>query len=59
MSGLDSNGMSLEAVRADVEATPAEQDFVWDGKDEADRPASAEELSAALKDGLKTHSPAK
>lgn len=58
MSGLDTNGMSLEAVRAAVQAVPPEKDFVWDGKDESDRPSSAEELSAALKDGLKTHSPA-
>lgn len=48
MSGSKTNRMSLDAVRAAVEAVPPGKDFVWDGKDEDDRPASAEELSAAL-----------
>lgn len=58
MSGSKTNRASLEALQAAVQAVPPENDFVWDGKDEDDRPASAQELSAALKEWLKTHSPA-
>ncbi|MDO5059941.1 MAG: BrnA antitoxin family protein [Neisseria sp.] len=34
-----------------VKSLPPEQDYVWDGKDEDDRPASREELSAAIRRG--------
>jgi uncharacterized protein (DUF4415 family) len=42
--------MKREAVLAAVRAIPPEQDFVWDGRDEDDRPASAEALQRALAD---------
>ncbi|MFY7916520.1 MAG: BrnA antitoxin family protein [Rubrivivax sp.] len=42
--------MKREAVRAAVRAIPPAQDFVWDGRDEDDRPASAEALQRALAD---------
>lgn len=48
MSGSKTNRLSLEAVKAAAAAVSPGQDFVWDGKDEDDRPASARELNAAL-----------
>ena len=50
MSGSKTNAMKSEAVLAAVRAIPPEQDFVWDGRDEDDRPASAEALQRALAD---------
>jgi uncharacterized protein (DUF4415 family) len=50
MSGSKTNAMKREAVRAAVRAIPPAQDFVWDGRDEDDRPASAEALQRALAD---------
>ena len=50
MSGSKTNAMKREAVLAAVRAIPPEQDFVWDGRDEDDRPASAEALQRALAD---------
>ena len=47
MAGLKTNAMSRKDVLAAVRATPLGQDFVWDGKDEDDRPASTAELAAA------------
>ncbi|MDD5057311.1 MAG: BrnA antitoxin family protein [Sideroxydans sp.] len=40
--------MSRKEVLAAVRAIPPKKDFVWDGKDEDDRPATAEELNAAM-----------
>ncbi|TAN50725.1 MAG: hypothetical protein EPN21_08200 [Methylococcaceae bacterium] len=48
MSGSKTNAMKREAVLAAVRAIPPEQDFVWNGVDEDDRPATDEELNAAL-----------
>ncbi len=42
------NEMTLEEVIAAVRAIPRDQDFVWDGIDEDDRPATKEELDAAI-----------
>lgn len=43
------NTLTRDEVRAAVRAIPAEQDFVWNGKDEDDRPATVVELAAARK----------
>jgi len=40
--------MSLTEVLAAVRALPPEDDFVWDGLDEDDRPATEEELRAGM-----------
>lgn len=49
MPGSKTNSMTREQVLAAVRAIPPETDFVWDGKDEDDRPATAEEMQAAIK----------
>ena len=48
MSGSKTNSMRRKAVLAAVRAVPKEKDFVWDGVDEADRPATEEELRAGV-----------
>ncbi len=48
MPGSKTNTMSRKEVLAAMRAIPPEKDFVWDGKDEDDRPATAEELDAAM-----------
>ncbi len=48
MSGSKTNTMSHKEVLAAVRAIPPENDFVWNGKDEDDRPATVEELDAAM-----------
>jgi len=48
MTGSKTNAMSREEVLAAVRAIPPENNFVWDGKDENDRPATVEELNAAM-----------
>jgi len=48
MSGSKTNSMTLDEVRAAVRAIPPEMDFVWDGVDEDDRPATAEEMQAGI-----------
>lgn len=48
MSGLTTNDMTLEQVKAAVRAIPPENHFVWDGVDEDDRPATAEEMRAGI-----------
>ena len=48
MSGSKTNSMTLNEVRAAVCAIPPKMDFVWDGVDEADQPASEAELKAGL-----------
>lgn len=50
MSGSKTNAMKPEAVLAAVCAVPASQDYVWDGQDEDDRPASAQALKQSLAD---------
>jgi len=48
MAGSKTNAMSLTEVLAAVRALPPEDDFVWDGLDEDDRPATEEELRAGM-----------
>ncbi len=48
MPGSKTNSMSPEEVKQAVRELPASGDYVWDGQDEDDRPATAEELQAAL-----------
>jgi uncharacterized protein (DUF4415 family) len=48
MSGSKTNAMSRNEVLAAVRAIPPEKDFVWDGVDEDDRPATEEELRAGI-----------
>ena len=47
MAGSKTNAMNRNAALAAVRAIPPGQDFVWDGQDEAERPASTAELAAA------------
>lgn len=48
MSGLKTNEMTLAQVQAAVRAIPPAEDYVWDGADEDDRPATAVELATAI-----------
>ena len=48
MSGSKKNSMNRKQVLAAVRAVPAKKDFVWNGKDEDDRPATQEELRAGV-----------
>lgn len=48
MTGLKTNAMSRKETLAAVRATAPHQDFVWDGVDADERPATAEELQAGL-----------
>ncbi len=48
MTGSKTNLMTRNEVLAAVKAIPPSQDFVWDGMDEEDRPATEAELKAAL-----------
>ncbi len=48
MSGSKTNAMKREAVLEAVRAMPPAKDFVWDGSDEDDRPATAAELAAGI-----------
>lgn len=48
MSGSKTNAMAREEVLKAVRAVPSGQDFVWDGVDEDDLPATEEELNAAV-----------
>ncbi|NDP63768.1 MAG: BrnA antitoxin family protein [Polaromonas sp.] len=48
MPGLKTNALSRKEVLAAVRAVPAAKNFVWDGADEDERPASDEELSAGV-----------
>ena len=47
MPGSKTNSMTLDEVKRAVRKLPRSADFVWDGVDEDDRPATAEELRAA------------
>ncbi len=44
MNGSKVNNLSLEQVCAAVAALPTNADFVWDGKDEDDRPMQKVEV---------------
>lgn len=48
MTGLKTNAMSRKETLAAVRATPSHQDFIWDGVDADDRPATTEELQAGV-----------
>lgn len=48
MTGSKTNTMTRKQVLAAVRAVPPVKDFVWDGKNEDDRPATDEELKAAV-----------
>ena len=48
MSGSKTNAMTRKAVLDAVRAVPPAQDFSWDGADEDDRPATADELAAGI-----------
>lgn len=48
MTGSKTNAMKRDSVLAAVRAVPASKDYVWDGQDEDDKPASAEALNRAL-----------
>ncbi len=48
MSGLTTNNMTLEQVKAAICAIPPGSDFVWDGVDEDDRPLTKEEMRAGI-----------
>ena len=48
MPGSKTNALTRSEVVAAVRAVPPSQDFVWDGLDEDDRPATADELQAGV-----------
>lgn len=48
MPGSKTNGMTRSEVLAAVRALPPSKDFVWNGVDEDERPATAEELQAGV-----------
>jgi uncharacterized protein (DUF4415 family) len=48
MTGSAKKMTEREAILAAMKKPPADGFFVWDGVDEDDRPASAEELKAGL-----------
>ena len=48
MSGSKTNAMKRKAVLEAVRAIPPAQDFVSNGSDEDDRPATAAELAAGI-----------
>ena len=58
MPGSKTNAMNREQVLAAVRALPPGQDYVWDGVDEDDRPATSEELQAGLAAARKRGRPA-
>lgn len=55
MPGSKTNAMSREEVLAAVGAIPPSADYVWDGVNEDDRPASAEELRTGIELARKQH----
>lgn len=48
MPGSKTNAMTRSEVLAAVRALPPSKDFVWNGVDEDDRPATAEELNVGV-----------
>ena len=48
MSGLKMTSKALEAVLAAVKTPPAGGDFLWDGKDEDERPLSRAQMQAGV-----------
>lgn len=47
MNGSKTNMMTKSEVLAAIRAIPPEKNYIWDGVDEDDRPATVEELNAA------------
>ena len=47
-TGSKTNAMTRKQVLDAVRNSPAERDFIWDGANEDDRPASEDELRAGL-----------
>ncbi len=48
MTGSKTNVMTRKELLVAIKAIPPTQDFVWDGIDEDDKPATEAELKAAL-----------
>jgi uncharacterized protein (DUF4415 family) len=48
MSGLKMTSTDRDAVLAAIKAPPAGGDFVWDDKDEDDRPLTREQMQAGV-----------
>ena len=48
MAGSKTNSMTREEVLVALRSIPPGNDFVWDGKDEDDRPLTTEELQAGI-----------
>jgi uncharacterized protein (DUF4415 family) len=48
MTGSKTNAMTRSEILAAVKAIPSAQDYVWDGIDEDDKPATEAELKAGL-----------
>jgi uncharacterized protein (DUF4415 family) len=48
MTGLNMTSMDVKAVLAAVKNPPSGGDFVWDGVDEDDRPATEQEMCSAI-----------
>lgn len=48
MTGLKMTSMNAKSVLAAVKKPPAGGDFVWDGVDDDDRPATADEMRAGV-----------
>lgn len=48
MNGLPVKNMTREQVAATVRAIPKDKFFVWNGVDEDDRPATAQEMHAGI-----------
>ena len=48
MTGLKINTMTKNEVLAAIRAIPPENDYIWDGIDEDDRPLTHEEMQAGI-----------
>lgn len=48
MSGSKTNSTTRKQILESMKTAPSGGYFVWDGKDEADRPASADEMKAGI-----------
>lgn len=58
MSGSRKNPMTRRAILEALKQPPPGGDYVWDGKDEDDRPLSEEELRVGLAQARKRGRPA-
>ena len=58
MAGLKVNSLSRKQVAAAVRAIPAGKNFVWDGKDQDDRPLNKAEMLAGMAAAKKRGRPA-